>query len=367
MMKFQLLSHKDWWFLTVITLCLVQFALSGCAMVGPRSISFGRAEYSEAINRTEDNQMLMAIVKGCYGETVSLLAVSSVSANVRFSANAGVEIGDRWLNNANVVPLSGGMAYEENPTITYALVQGEQYYRQLLSPIPLDILALTVSMEIDPAALFITLVDRVNDLRNPHFFHSPSAEPDPRFHRFVELDAELRKADILDWVADPNEKGRLYIRINSYVPAHVEKVREYLTLTGLPTPIEEGQDVILPVHFGVRGPRSQGIAISMRSTFDLIQILRAATDIPQEHADAGLAIDYPTLGPAGKGLRIHSSKDEPEGAIVAVKHRGYWFYINDSDMHTKLFYKTIRALWSTRIAASVDGMAAPVLTIPVSR
>ena len=35
----------------------------------------GRADYNEAINRTEDEQMLLSIVKGRYGETFSLLAV----------------------------------------------------------------------------------------------------------------------------------------------------------------------------------------------------------------------------------------------------------------------------------------------------
>jgi len=91
-------------------------------MVGPRSISMGRADYNEAINRTEDEQMLLSIVKGRYGETFSLLAVSGVAANVRFGANAGVEVGWGSKENyaGNLVPFSGGMAYEENPTIADA-------------------------------------------------------------------------------------------------------------------------------------------------------------------------------------------------------------------------------------------------------
>ena len=70
----RLFCHKDRWFLTLTTLSLVLFALSGCAMVGPKSISMGRADYNEAINRTEDEQMLLSIVKDCYGKTFSLLA-----------------------------------------------------------------------------------------------------------------------------------------------------------------------------------------------------------------------------------------------------------------------------------------------------
>ena len=73
------------------------------------------------------------------------------------------------------------------------------------------------------------------------------------------------------------------------------------------------------------------------------------------------------MGLAGKNLRIHASKDKPMQAAVAVKHRGYWFYIDDTDMHTKLFYTVVRTLWSVSIATGADQRTAPVLTIPVSR
>lgn len=88
--------------------------------------------------------MLLSIVRGRYGETFSLLAVRGVHANVRFRTNADVNagFGPEADYDGNLVPFSGGVAYEENPTIAYAPVQGEQYLRQLLSPIPLDILVL---------------------------------------------------------------------------------------------------------------------------------------------------------------------------------------------------------------------------------
>jgi hypothetical protein len=52
---------------------------------------------------------------------------------------------------------------------------------------------------------------------------------------------------------------------------------------------------------------------------------------------------------------------------VSVKYRGYWYYIDQTDMHTKLFYHMVRMLWSVSIAAAADQRAAPILTIPVSR
>ena len=365
----RLFCHKDRWFLTLTTLSLVLFALSGCAMVGPKSISMGRADYNEAINKTEDEQMLLSIVKGRYGETFSLLAVSGVAANVRFRTNAGVEVGFGPENNylGNLTPFSGGLAYEENPTITYTPVQGERYLRQLLSPIPLNMLVLIMRTETRSGNYLTLLTNRINDMGNPDFLDGPSGKPDHRFQRFVELSEELDQAGVLQLVEDPRKEVPFDILITNYAPAYSEKVRKYLTLLGLPMPKEESQDIVLPVYFAVKGRELNGIAISTRSTYDLIEILRAAIEIPQEHDSTGLAICYPTMGLAGKNLRIHASKDKPVQAAVAVKHRGYWFYIDDTDMQTKLFYALVRTLWSVSIATGADQRTAPVLTIPVSR
>ena len=368
-MNMRIYGPKNRRILTIITLCFVVLALSGCAAVGPRSISMGRADYNEAINRTEDEQMLLSIVKGRYGETFSLLTVSGVAANVRFRTNAGVQAGFGPRNNyvGNLVPFSGGLAYEENPTITYAPVQGEQYLRQLLSPIPLNMMILIVRSGTYSSTYFTLLANRVNDMRNPDFLEAPSAEFDLRFQRFVELTQELDQAGVLQWVEDPRKDIPFDILLTNYAPAYTDRVREYITLIGLPMPAEDTKDIVLPVYFAVKGRELDGIAISTRSTFDLIEILRAAVEIPQEHTIAGLAMNYPKPGLIGKNIRIHASKDKPKRAAMAVTHRGYWFYIDDTDAHTKHFYVIVRTLWSVSISAAADQSAAPVLTIPVSR
>ena len=68
-MKMRLFDHQQRRDLMLTVLCPLLLALSGCAMVGPRSISMGRADYNEAVDRTENEQMLLSIVKGRYGDT----------------------------------------------------------------------------------------------------------------------------------------------------------------------------------------------------------------------------------------------------------------------------------------------------------
>ena len=47
--------------------------------------------------------------------------MASVTANVRVATNASINvgIGPEEYFAGNLVPLSGGVAYEENPTISY--------------------------------------------------------------------------------------------------------------------------------------------------------------------------------------------------------------------------------------------------------
>ena len=45
---------------------LSALGFSGCAVIGPQSITAGRGVYAEVINRTEDEQLLNAIVRQRY-------------------------------------------------------------------------------------------------------------------------------------------------------------------------------------------------------------------------------------------------------------------------------------------------------------
>ena len=348
-------------------LILIVWGLTGCAWVGPSSINMGRASYNEAINKTEDEQLLASIVRSRYGELYSLLSVTGVAANVRFRANAGINLGfgDSSDYETNLVPFSGGLIYEENPTITYAPVQSEQFYRQMLTPIPLEVLLLFVRATIDPAKYITLLVTRINDLNNPDFLPASLPEPDPGFSRFLELTTEFRQGGILDWVTDPRKEIEFDIIIRDYAPQYTEKVAEYLQLLDLPMPAETSKDIVFPVYFAVREKGFYGVAMFTRSTEDMLEIFRATIELPEAHELAGIAIDYPPVGPAGEGVRIISSKEKPKNSALATKYRGYWFYIEDSNLRTKEFFSALKIFWSASIKSTADQTAAPVLTIPV--
>jgi hypothetical protein len=353
----------------LVAACLCSGVLTGCTVVGPAAIHSGRLAYNKAIVETDNQQMLLTIVHNRYAERSNLLAVASVTANVSVTAETGVELGfgDQDNYGGNLVPFTAGVIYEENPTISYVPVGGSQYAQQLMSPISVAAMAQLTSTRINPALLYTALVARVNGIHNPDFL-APSSQPDPHFSRFVEIMTELTRAHHLHWVQGPEHSGDFSIVIDHYAPAFEAEVRELLGLLGLPTPQSRTSQIVLPVRLAVPGRNTDGIAIITRSIFNLLEIMSAAIEVPEKDQADGISVSFPSPGLAGQQLRIQHAETPPKHASVAVEYRGGWFYIDERDQDTKLFFRLLSTLLSEAISENTArGTAAPVLTVPVSR
>jgi len=62
--------------------------LAGCQTLGPAALGAGRRAYNDVIGRTSSAQALGLIVPLRYSDPIAVLAVSSVTAGLRFSAEA---------------------------------------------------------------------------------------------------------------------------------------------------------------------------------------------------------------------------------------------------------------------------------------
>jgi hypothetical protein len=359
--------HSTSLFRKLLATCALAGLLAGCTVVGPTAIRSGRLAYNDAISDTNNQQLLMAIIRNRYEENIGLLAVASVTANVSVRTSSAIQLGfgDSDDYAGNLVPFSAGSVYEENPTISYIPVSGQKYTMQLMSPLPISILARFAGTMTDPAPVYTILVANINNLHNPDFLISPAA-PDPDFSRVVSHLATLTQAQCLHWVEDPHNRAYSIV-IDNYAPANTARVRELLDLLGLPALSDVPGQLILPVSLALHGRDNGGIGIITRSVFDLMEILSASVDVPEHEKNSGIATIYPPTGLAGKALRIRHSRKSPEHAYIRVKHGDYWFYIDETDQPTKQYFRLLNTLWSTTIAESTTkGTAAPVLTVPVS-
>jgi hypothetical protein len=353
----------------LVALALPCFPATGCAILGPASINNGRSAYNEAIVTTNNEQVLAMIVRMRYGEPNGLLAVSSVTANLHIQSRVGSEfgIGSDSSFEGHLTPLSAGIAYEENPTISYAPVQGEKYLRQFLSPLPIDLTVLLFGALGNSPQVMTLLCRSINGVQNPDFLVDPSVEADPRFARIVALLAELNRSGHTAWAQEPGEPASFSLALSGDGTTYEQRLDELYGLLGLGAPRDPSAVITLPVRLGFGRPSTPAIQLRTRSLYELFGIAAAAVEVPDEHVQSGLAPRLPPVGAVGQAIRIRGSSWRPRGAMIAVDHHGWWYSIDGADAGSKLTFRILEALMSVRMAESVERSSAPILTVPVSR
>ena len=86
--------------------------------------------------------------------------------------------------------------------------------------------------------------------------------------------------------------------------------------------------------------------------------------VPEDHIISGR-----TLAPLDQAdisgrhlIRVNSAAEKPDGAFVAVRYKGFWYYIADNDFESKRVFSFIMILLS--LTESVDHVGLPLVTIP---
>ncbi len=349
----------------------IAVSAGACNLVGPASLGSGRAAYGEVITRTNDEQLLRAVVMDRFSESTVLMGVTSVTANVRLSASAGGEVGIGSSDSyyGNLVPLSLGMAYEENPTISYVPVESPAYLRQMLSPVPLGEVLLLARGYRDRALVLMTLIDRMNGLANP--LGRPRADGGGGFERAVRIIAALTDAGALELSASEDGHYTLIVRAEE-IPDD-GAFRELLALLELDRLSESwgrdgvGQRVMrIPLRASTERDGTS-IAVATRSVYDVVRLASASVDVPQEQVASGMV---PPSRPAAiirDYMRIERSTQRPEHAKAATKVHGNWYYVDNRDLRSKDFFQLLTAMWTAQMASAKSGAQAPVLTVGVAR
>jgi hypothetical protein len=353
--------------------------LTGCATgLGPRAIHSERPDYNQQIVRSGDEQMLLNLVRLRYNDSPLFLELGSVVTSYDYgvAANASGQI--NTPNATGQANLGTGFSYSEHPTITYSPLTGDQFAERMLSPIPLDSMMLFSQSGWSVERLFLIAVLRINDLQNavtvtgPTPRHKPAYEP---FFKFTQRFRDLQKAGLLglDWESKsretnaPNRNPRVWIRMpadtNSPLAAEVLAVRRALEL-----PPEKSDFTLSGYPYG---RRPDEVGIRCRSLMGILYFLSTAVEPPAPHVEAGLVtVTKDELGHlfdwskfTGTLLAIRSAKEEPATPAIAVKYRGWWFYIADNDQNSKITFSLLNLLF--QLQATTGSGKSPVLTLPV--
>jgi hypothetical protein len=290
--------------------------------------------------------------------------VSSITANVSVTASAAVNVGTGPAASCaqNLVPLAGAVATEQDPTISYTPVNGDQLLRQFATEIPLERAILIVNSATDRRQAWHSLVRRVNDIRNPDFPAPPRVTVDPRFEPLVELGVALQERGVLYWVRLAGAQTGFGMMLHSYSPANTREVEQLLDLLGIAKPVRPGEDVVVPVQLSVGSPVPGSMVVETRSVLDLMRLAAACVDIPKGMPGAA---QLRSPGPAGQGFRIRTAALEPPQVRVAARYRDHWFYVADDDDSSKQWFNMLQLLANAQLPDTAAG-SVPVLTIPVT-
>lgn len=337
---------------------------SGCVW-GPGAIATGRGVYNEVINRTEDDQLLNWIVHERYNESYGLLAVASVTANIRASASAGGDFGvSRSLSEdyaANLVPLSVGVAFEENPTISYVPLGGETFTQRLISPLSMqEMLSVSAYLGARRGSFMKIGVKSINGIRHPD--HTADIEESTTFERITNLWRELRLAGVLRIGRESD--GQFAVTFHVDNAEHERALTELLELAKISIRPTVGR-LVVPVRVTEEAWLNDAFIFESRSVLEILRAAGGCIDVPISHVKAGVVAPNDDRF-EDRFMQIHTSLVRPRGeGAVAIKYRNWWYYVDDADPASKRVFLILRQLVGLRLHKPGRDDATPVLTIPV--
>ncbi len=403
--------------LTLLVACL---ATSGC--VGPTAVRSTRSRYNEAVRSTNDEQLLLNIVRLRYADSPVFIDLPNITSQFEISGQGGYAGGPNIQGpGQGSGPGVGLLGYRDSPTLSYHPRQGREIAKALLDPLSADLFSVVNAGARLEQLLWLTLND-INDVPNaarattlvPH-----TPDDNTRFLRGIRLLADIddrggaeigfstsehsatasdpipaahvQGADLLNAAKDNyvyRAKGdgqmalykrekELTLKIQPsflYSPEMLEMANIFHLNPGLGRykidselrPDAESSPV------GVAGA-GDTIYLNLRSILQIMTFLSKGICVPEEHIENGIAPTTP--GPDGRPFNwtrvtaghffVWSQKHRPHDAEVAVFYRGYWFFIPRDDVNSRSVLAVLEILFA--LQESDEKTVGPVLTLPAGR
>lgn len=164
-------------------------ALSSAACLSPPTLNRAVLAYDEAITDAISKQLLINIARAHHHEPIHFTGVANVAATFDFRVTAGATPTLTGEHGRTLMPLFGG-SIAENPTISIAPIEGEEFTKRLLAPFQESKLTLLLRQGVDIDLLLRLMA---NELRLKHqgeeiaYRNRPSDKDDYEMFRKVVL------------------------------------------------------------------------------------------------------------------------------------------------------------------------------------
>lgn len=333
-------------------------ALTGCASVSPQKITTDRMEYGQVVAESWKRQTLLNVVRLRYSDAPVFLEVSSIinSYSIGGKANALATLPSRI--DPNVFELGAEGAWSNTPTITYQPLMGDRFTKSLLQPVPPSAVFQLLQGGWPADIVLKTVVGSINGLRND--FSGIAADDD--FEKLVQAITRIQRGGGLGIRVAPRKDGNAVVIVlrkdNGAGLSEDSKLVE--KLLGLKDGLRE-----FDITYGLLPISDNEVAMLSRSMLEIMLQLGFGVDLPAAHAKDGRAL--PGQLKAGEVaakplIRIHSGTAAPADAYASVQYKGYWYWVDDTDIVSKRIFTFLLILFS--LAETGQTATAPIVTVP---
>jgi len=342
----------------------IALLFTGCAGIGPRTVTRDRFDYVTSISESWKRQMLLNLLKVRYSDAPVFMDVASVINAYELTGEVNLSGEYAPIGRGDTFGHVGAAGrYSDKPTITYQPLAGDKFTRSLMLPIPIPgILSLIQSGY--PADLVLRVcVNSINDLQNSYGGPGRPQAGDPKFR---ELIAAIRESQatggmgMLVKTTTDKQAVVMFLRpsTDEGIAAPVGKIRELL---GLNKAARE-----FNIIYGTYPENDMEITILSRSILQVLIDLASHFDVPAVDLAEGSVYGlqrtpeqeriFPPL------LIVRCGPSAPGNAHVSVNYRNQWFWIEDRDRQSKQMFNFLMFLFS--LTETGTAQAAPIVTIP---
>ena len=322
--------------------------LASCSYAGPGALRATRPLYNQAIAQTNDQELLLNLVRIRYRDTTYFTSVERIAAslelNMSLGANSSLGITssasprDTVARGLSLGPAS--IALSEKPTIFYAPLEGEKFVRQMMTPINPDILFLLVRSGWSIDRVFLIGVMEMNGLKNAPTASGPAPSREPEYREFAEaarLLRTLQRDNRLDLVRPSPDKAGIELRFTRGAAGSAEALR-FKALTGIARDADH-----IRIELASEPSSDTALAVTTRPVMAALHYLATGVEVPSSDVARGLVrqttkkdgtpFDWQEM--LGGLFQVRGANGKPGDATTMVNYRGSWFYIPDDDLESK--------------------------------
>lgn len=355
----------------LLLFCLAcSLSIVSCVNLGPTTLKSERSKYNVSVQKTNDEELLLNLVRLKYRDTPFFMEVSSMASQFTLSSSANASAS---LQNGvkGLFGLDGSLGVTEKPTVTYSPLQGDRFIQRVLSPLPLDTITLLFNSGWNIERIFRLCFQRMNNLKNAPGASGPTPSRPPNFIEFISAVKYLRLLQIEDAInisyQEENGVPQLILNINEAYKYRMEAKQFALAAN-----VQPGNTKYV-LAFSADSKKANHIRVVTRSLLGIMFYISQAVEVPSEDISKGKVTQTRTRDGkifnwdkvTGDLLKIRSVSEKPQEKPMTIFYRGSWFYIDDSDLSSKSTFSLLSQIFSLQAGRIKDN--APLLTLPIGQ